>query len=72
MALTGSSFATPVVSGVAALLMAEQLRHGDKADPLAAGRAILRTASDPPAPLLTTTSAADTWLANSTSRAPTK
>lgn len=48
MALTGSSFATPVVSGVAALLMAEQLRHGDKADPLAAGRAILRTASDPP------------------------
>ena len=48
MALTGSSFATPVVSGVAALLVAEQLRHGDKADPTAAGRAILHTAAAPP------------------------
>jgi cyanobactin maturation PatA/PatG family protease len=43
--LTGSSFAAPVVSGVAALLMAAQLRVGQKADPTAAGRAILETAS---------------------------
>lgn len=48
MALTGSSFATPVVAGAAALLVAEQLRHQGTADPIAAGRAILQTATPPP------------------------
>ncbi|MGW7647112.1 S8 family serine peptidase [Streptomyces bobili] len=47
-ALTGSSFATPVVAGLAALLVAEQLRQGLKADPIAAGKAILETALAPP------------------------
>ncbi|MGW1374424.1 cyanobactin maturation protease PatG family protein [Streptomyces sp. NPDC002446] len=48
MALTGSSFATPAVSGVAALLVAAQLRQGRDADPIAAGSAILETATRPP------------------------
>ncbi|MER7984570.1 S8 family serine peptidase [Streptomyces noursei] len=47
-ALTGSSFATPVVSGVAALLVAAQLRAGDGADPRAAAEAILTTAATTP------------------------
>ncbi|MGG7569654.1 S8 family serine peptidase [Streptomyces sirii] len=47
-ALTGSSFATPVVSGVAALLVAAQLRAGHEADPKAAAEAILKTASTVP------------------------
>ncbi|MET9894444.1 S8 family serine peptidase [Streptomyces sp. NPDC006465] len=46
-ALTGSSFAAPAVSGVAALLVAAQLRAGQTADPLAAGRTILATATAP-------------------------
>ncbi|MFI6768484.1 S8 family serine peptidase [Streptomyces sp. NPDC050355] len=48
VALTGSSFATPVVSGVAALLVAAQLRAGHEADPKAAAEAILKTASTVP------------------------
>ncbi|MFI1398652.1 S8 family serine peptidase [Streptomyces sp. NPDC020681] len=48
LALSGSSFATPAVSGVAALLVAAQLREGRKADPIAAGRAILEAATVPP------------------------
>ncbi|WP_186001685.1 S8 family serine peptidase, partial [Streptomyces sp. IB201691-2A2] len=48
IALTGSSFATPAVAGVAALLVAAQLAQGHKADPLAAGRAILESATVPP------------------------
>ncbi len=47
-ALTGSSFATPLVSGVAALLVAAQLRAGREADPKAAAEAILKTASTVP------------------------
>ncbi|MFE6685915.1 S8 family serine peptidase [Streptomyces sp. NPDC057743] len=47
-ALTGSSFATPVVSGVAALLVAAQLRAGHGADPKAAAEAILTTAVPTP------------------------
>ncbi|MFF0737754.1 S8 family serine peptidase [Streptomyces chartreusis] len=43
--LTGSSFATPLVSGVAALLISAQLRQGREADPQAAGQAILQTAT---------------------------
>ncbi|MGW2086282.1 cyanobactin maturation protease PatG family protein [Streptomyces sp. NPDC001880] len=46
-ALTGSSFATPAVSGVAALLVAAQLREGHIADAIAAGKAILETATSP-------------------------
>ncbi|MET8545647.1 S8 family serine peptidase, partial [Kitasatospora sp. NPDC004799] len=41
-ALTGSSFATPLVSGVAALLVGAQLRAGQRPDPPAAGRALLQ------------------------------
>jgi cyanobactin maturation PatA/PatG family protease len=43
--LTGSSFATPVVSGVAALLASVQLLIGDTADPPDIGAAILATAT---------------------------
>jgi cyanobactin maturation PatA/PatG family protease len=46
--LTGSSFATPVVSGVAALLVAAQLQQGREADPRTARSAILGTASSSP------------------------
>ncbi|CAL9350426.1 S8 family serine peptidase [Streptomyces sp. enrichment culture] len=46
--LTGSSFATPAVTGVAALLVAQQIAEGRDPDPLAAGRAILASASRPP------------------------
>ncbi|MFF0431543.1 S8 family serine peptidase [Streptomyces sp. NPDC004327] len=45
---TGSSFATPLVAGVAALLVAAQLRAGRPPDPRAAGRAVLDTASASP------------------------
>lgn len=47
-ALTGTSFATPVVTGVAALLVARQIAMGRKPDPLAAGRAILASVNRPP------------------------
>ncbi|MGV9455917.1 cyanobactin maturation protease PatG family protein [Streptomyces sp. NPDC003635] len=46
--LTGSSFATPAVTGVAALLVAQQIAEGREPDPLAAGRAILASAGRPP------------------------
>lgn len=46
-ALTGSSFATPAVAGVAALLVSAQLRQGRQPDPKAAGQAILNTAGVP-------------------------
>ncbi|OEJ56611.1 hypothetical protein BGM19_38925 [Streptomyces agglomeratus] len=47
-ALTGSSFATPLVTGVAALLIAAQLRDGSPPEPLAAGRAVIKAASASP------------------------
>ncbi|KJS53518.1 hypothetical protein VM98_24680 [Streptomyces rubellomurinus subsp. indigoferus] len=47
-ALTGSSFATPLVSGVAALLVGAQGRAGRRADPQAAGRAVLQGADTAP------------------------
>jgi hypothetical protein len=43
--LTGSSFATPVVSGVAALLVSTQLLIGDTPNPHGVGAAILATAT---------------------------
>ncbi|MGW4146465.1 S8 family serine peptidase [Streptomyces sp. DSM 41931] len=46
--MTGSSFATPLVTGVAALLMAAQLRDRGEIDPLAAGQAVLKAASYTP------------------------
>ncbi|MEU6625775.1 S8 family serine peptidase [Streptomyces litmocidini] len=45
--LTGSSFATPLVAGTAALLVAAQLAGGGDADPRAAGQALLSTATAP-------------------------
>ncbi|MFJ8034715.1 S8 family serine peptidase [Streptomyces sp. NPDC096032] len=45
--MTGSSFATPIVSGVAALLVTAQLRQQRRPDPKAAGRAILAGATAP-------------------------
>lgn len=42
--MTGSSFATPVVSEVAALLLSLQAGLGHQLDPMAAGQAILRSA----------------------------
>jgi cyanobactin maturation PatA/PatG family protease len=44
-ALTGSSFATPVVSGVAALLLSIQILNGKAADPRGVRAAILKTAT---------------------------
>jgi cyanobactin maturation PatA/PatG family protease len=44
-ALTGSSFATPVVAGLAALLLADQLRSGQVPTPVEVGQAILGAAS---------------------------
>lgn len=44
-ALTGSSFATPVVSGVAALLLSTQILNGTAADPRGVRAAILETAT---------------------------
>ena len=43
--LTGSSFATPLVSGVAALLLSIQRRTEDRIDPRAVANAILHTAA---------------------------
>ncbi|MFD5888703.1 S8 family serine peptidase [Streptomyces sp. NPDC060334] len=45
--LTGSSFATPLVAGTAALLVSAQLAGGGAADPRAAGRALIATATAP-------------------------
>lgn len=45
--LTGSSFATPLVAGTAALLVAAQLASGGAADPKAAGHVLLATATAP-------------------------
>ena len=42
--LSGSSFASPIVSGVAAALLSAQRRNGTKPDPLAVRRALLETA----------------------------
>jgi len=42
--LTGSSFATPLVSGVAALLLSTQYHQGQVPDPRGIGQAILKTA----------------------------
>ncbi len=42
--LTGSSFATPIVSGVIALLTAERLALGASADPVGVGRALVASA----------------------------
>jgi cyanobactin maturation PatA/PatG family protease len=44
-AMTGSSFATPIVSGVAAALLSIQLRNEGKIDPRAVADAILGTAT---------------------------
>src|SRR5579884_757995 len=38
---SGTSYATPVVTGIAALLLSGQLARGEKPDPLAVGKAIL-------------------------------
>ncbi|MEU1283527.1 S8 family serine peptidase [Kitasatospora sp. NPDC005856] len=46
--LTGSSFATPLVAGVAALLLGAQVRAGRPPDPRAAGQALLRGARTVP------------------------
>lgn len=42
--LSGTSFATPIVAGVAALLLSLQLRRGEKPDPLAVREALLASA----------------------------
>jgi cyanobactin maturation PatA/PatG family protease len=42
--LTGTSFATPIVSGVAALLLSLQLQRGEKPDPHQVKTALLKTA----------------------------
>jgi len=44
VSLTGSSFATPVVSGVAALLLSAQVQQGRSPDPLAVRETLLHTA----------------------------
>jgi cyanobactin maturation PatA/PatG family protease len=44
VSLTGSSFATPIVSGVAALLLSAQVKQGRSPDPLAVREALLHTA----------------------------
>jgi cyanobactin maturation PatA/PatG family protease len=41
---TGSSYATPIVSGVAALLLSAQAQQGRSPDPRAVGKALLQTA----------------------------
>ena len=43
--MTGSSFATPLVSGVVALLLSLQLSRGEKPNPRAVRRALLQSAS---------------------------
>lgn len=42
--LSGTSFATPVISGVAALLLSLQIKHGQKPDPSQVREAILKSA----------------------------
>ena len=42
--LTGSSFATPIVSGAAAQLLSAQAQQGKRPDPRAVGKALLQTA----------------------------
>jgi cyanobactin maturation PatA/PatG family protease len=42
---SGTSYATPIVTGIAALLLSWQLARGEKPDPLAVGRAILAGAT---------------------------
>lgn len=44
VSLTGSSFATPIVSGVAALLLSAQVQQGRAPDPRAVREALLETA----------------------------
>jgi len=44
VSLTGSSFATPIVSGMAALLLSAQVQQGRSPDPLAVREALLQTA----------------------------
>jgi cyanobactin maturation PatA/PatG family protease len=44
VSLTGSSFATPIISGVAALLLSSQVLQGRSPDPLAVREALLHTA----------------------------
>jgi cyanobactin maturation PatA/PatG family protease len=44
-ALTGSSFATPVVAGLAALILADQVRSAQVTNPVEVGQAILSAAS---------------------------
>jgi cyanobactin maturation PatA/PatG family protease len=44
VSLTGSSFATPIVSGVAALLLSAQVQQRKTPDPRAVGEALLQTA----------------------------
>ena len=41
---SGTSFATPIVAGVAVLLLSLQLKRGDRADPLAVREALLASA----------------------------
>lgn len=53
IANSGTSYATPIVSGIAALLLSLQLKQGQKLDPKAVRSAILQTAitcSDRPVP----------------------
>ena len=49
VSLTGSSFATPIVSGVAALLLSAQVQQGRSPDPLAVREALLHTGRSLPA-----------------------
>jgi hypothetical protein len=42
---SGTSFATPIVSGIVALLLSIQLKHGEKPNPQAVRDAILKSAS---------------------------
>jgi cyanobactin maturation PatA/PatG family protease len=44
VSLTGSSFATPIVSAVAALLLSVQVKEGRRPDPRAVGEALLESA----------------------------
>lgn len=43
---SGTSFATPIVSGVAALLLSLQIKHGQRPNPLAVRKALLQSAID--------------------------
>ncbi|MFG1616332.1 PatA/PatG family cyanobactin maturation protease [Nonomuraea wenchangensis] len=48
--MSGTSFAAPIVSGVAALLLSLALHQGRKVDPLAVGELLLSTAAPCPLP----------------------